>query len=338
MNILYYKIDMETDEFYLTGKFDICQIYPKSWDYFTSQNNINQLFSKYGINNYTQRKKYPKDLYLQPQIDPNIEFGFVTKKKQYGKNENGKPGNGKNENIEFPNKRRMVTSTPFTEPSVISYGLIVFAKDTGRCVVVQDRHTTEFLLIFRGFFRKTFTKFLLSKLTIDESEMIIKCLNNDTETFINIYLNDLKLDEDSLLYALVRMADSRNDILKIIKELNVINNSLPWNWPKGRTRISWMKEGALECAKREFLEEVEITLPAPLNISKTYISDQITTVTGRNIESRYWIYIIPNEIPLSTPTSNPEVINRKWVDIETCSQIIPQTSTYRTLFDEILNK
>lgn len=216
------------------------------------------------------------------------------------------------------NKHRLILDTPFSTRSTISYGLIVFAKDTGRWAIIQRKHSVEFLLFMRGIYRLTYLPILLSCVTANEASMIEECLKGGPEFFKDVYLNKLGLSPDGLSYALIRMAESLHIVMKMLPKLDLLNNDLSWTWPKGRLHISSNRETPFDCAKREFAEEVEITLPPPLFISDTYVSENIRTITGRNIESRYWIYIIPEEIPMASPESHPEVADRLWVDIETC--------------------
>ena len=189
----------------------------------------------------------------------------------------------------------------------------------------------------RGYYRLTHIAFLLSHITLNECSTIEICLNGGPQMFKEIYLNELGLCPNGLLYAILRMAESHNEILNILPTLNLSNNNLKWTWPKGRQHISSNRESPFECAKREFLEEVEIILPRPLFISNTYISENIKTITGRNIESRYWIYVIPHEIPIDKPKSHPEVADRLWVDTQLCCAMIDQSPTYLTVFDQLVN-
>jgi ADP-ribose pyrophosphatase YjhB (NUDIX family) len=216
------------------------------------------------------------------------------------------------------NKHRLILDTPFSTRSTISYGLIVFAKNTGRWAIIQRKHSVEFLLFIRGIYRLTYLPILLSCVTVDEASIIEQCLKNGPDFFKDIYLHKLGLSSDGLSYALIRMAESHHIVLNMLPKLDLLNNDLRWTWPKGRLHISSNRETPFECAKREFAEEVEILLPPPLFISDTYVSENIKTITGRNIESRYWIYIIPTEIPMFPPESHPEVANRSWVDTDTC--------------------
>lgn len=231
-------------------------------------------------------------------------------------------------------KRRLVLDTPFSARSTISYGLIVFAKDTQRWAIIQRKHSIEFLLFIRGLYRLTHLPLLLSCITSNEAEIINRALQGGPAVFTDIFIKELDLDPSGLKYALVRMAESRNIAFNILSKLDVTKNELKWTWPKGRIHISSNRETPFACACREFFEEVEIKIPAPLFISDTYVSENVRTITGRNIESRYWIYIIPNEITMKSPEFHPEVSNRKWVDTDTCSKIL---SSSNTLFREIVN-
>lgn len=237
----------------------------------------------------------------------------------------------------FNIKRRLVIDTPFSTRSTISYGLIVYAKDTERWALIQRKHSVEFLLFIRGLYRLTHLPLLLSHITHNEAAIIDKCLHGGPNIFQDVYLNQLNLGPEGLQYALIRMAESRNVVSKMMPKLDLTGNDLTWSWPKGRLHISSDRETPFDCAKREFIEEVEIKLPSPTFVSDTYISENIRTITGRNIESRYWIYIISNEIPMTQPKSHPEVANRLWVDSEMCQKLINHDTLFKQIFNIITN-
>lgn len=237
----------------------------------------------------------------------------------------------------FKTKRRLILDTPFSVRNIISYGLIVYAQDTRRWIIVQRKHSVEFLLFIRGMYRLTHLPLLLAHITPTESDIINECLKEGPQMFEDLYLNTLGLCQEGLEYALIRMAESRTVTLNLLKVLELSNNTLSWTWPKGRLTYNHNdsnseRETPFDCAKREFLEEVEIDLPIPVSISNTYISEIVRTITGRNIESRYWIYIIPNEIALSSPVDHPEVASRLWTNTEECRKLVQHDD----LFDRIV--
>lgn len=229
---------------------------------------------------------------------------------------------------------RLILNTPFSSRSTISYGLIVYAKDTKRWVIIQRKHSIEFLLFIRGLYRLTYLPLLLSQVTPNEADIIKSCLEGGPEVFKEVFLKTLDLDPKGLNYALVRMAESRSIAMKLLARFDLSSNQLAWTWPKGRQ--SYMgnpevsdRETPFACARREFMEEVEIKLPPPLFISDSYLSSNFHTLTGRNIESRFWIYVIPNEIPITPAEFHPEVSNRLWVDTETCNTLIPNDALFK---------
>jgi ADP-ribose pyrophosphatase YjhB (NUDIX family) len=228
-------------------------------------------------------------------------------------------------------KRRLIIDTPFSTRNTISYGLIVYAKDTDRWAIIQRKHSVEFILFIRGMYRLTYLPILLSNITQDESNIIEKCLRTGPDVFRDVYLNYLNLSHGGLQYALIRMAESRYSVIKMLSKIDLTGNQLSWSWPKGRLNISSEKETPFECAKREFTEEVEITLPPPLFISNSYVTETFRTVTGSTIESRYWIYIIPYEIKMFPPQSHPEVSNRSWVDADTCKKLFLNDSMFKQI-------
>lgn len=317
-----------------------------SWDQFTAPNNINDIFSHVGISDYTKYSKSNRRHLSQNYInlynvhdvvadEHSFRVHTIEKEPQKWKY-NSKTDEQKTKPLML--KHRIILNSPFLTMSVISYGLKVYAKDTKRWAIAQNKHSVEFLLIIRGLYRPTFLRFLLSRITPEEGFRLKKCLIDNILTFNQLFLNELLLDKNGLLYALVRMAESREIILKIIDTLDLSANKLDWCWPKGRPLISMIKESGFECAKREFCEEIEINLPPAIYISNETITEFHTTITGRKIESRYWIYVIANEIPMPTldDHNNSEVVNRAWVPIDVCYDLIPNTIKYKHIFDEIL--
>jgi 8-oxo-dGTP pyrophosphatase MutT (NUDIX family) len=218
---------------------------------------------------------------------------------------------------------RLIISTPFLTKSTISYGLIVYAKNTKRWVLIQRKHSVEFLLIIKGLYRISYLPILLLCLTLKELNILKKCID-DKEYFKDIY-ELLQLDTIGYEYACIRIKENKLLFKRLLNNININDNILSWNWPKGRLHYKkttdfenaeTIMETPFDCAKREFAEEVEITLPPPIYISENYINNNIKTINGRIIESRYWIYIIENEVDIKPPINNPEVISRDWFDTD----------------------
>lgn len=280
--------------------------------------------------------KHIYDNYVPSSIRNNNkrdDYYPSTRRRSYNKQGDNVSMADKTLSCDYYNKRRLILETPFSGKSIISYGLIVYARDTKKWAIIQRKHSVEFLLFIRGLYRVTYLPLLLSCITADEGLMIKQCIDGGPIVFKNIYTDVLHLHIDGLPYALTRMAESHKILSKMLPKLDLSVNQLNWTWPKGRLHISPARETPFECAKREFAEEVEIDLPQPSYVSDNYISEVIKTITGRTIESRYWIYIIPHEIPMVTPDSNPEVSDRMWADSDMCREKL----RYSDLFEKIEN-
>jgi hypothetical protein len=232
--------------------------------------------------------------------------------------------------------RRIILDTPFSNRSTVSYGLIVYAKNSKRWILTQRKHSVEFLLFIKGLYRLTHLPLLLSSITAGEKYIIKRCIDSNSSIFTDIYLNELGLPSEDLVYASIRLTEVRPIISNLLNKLS-INNSLAWTWPKGRIHISYERETPFSCAMREFIEEVEIKLPDPLMITDNYLSETVKTITGRQIEARYWIYVIEDEITIPAPLNHSEVSARIWVNTETCRKLIQHTDLFRQVV-EIVSK
>lgn len=233
------------------------------------------------------------------------------------------------------NKRRLILETPFGGKNTISYGLIVYAKDTRRWLITRRKHSVEFLLYIKGLYRTTHLPFLISCITKNEAD-IIKRMHNDDNYYYSFCNRELELAADSLQYSKTRFDESKDLVLELISTLDLTSNTLKWTWPKGRLWYSNnIKETPFECAKREFAEEVEINLSNPLYLSDNYVSESIKTFTGRTIEARYWIYVVPNEIPLTEPKDHPEVSKRRWATFDECSNLLQHADLFYHVADAV---
>lgn len=214
--------------------------------------------------------------------------------------------------------RRLILSAPFTSKRIVSHGLIVFARDTKRFMITQRKHSIEFLLYLKGMYRVTHLPFLLCNLTQEEGSRVKDCFRTPG-TFGRLY-SSLGLDQKSYSYAFKRFQETRGVALELLENLDLSQNELQWTWPKGRQDSSDFS--SLDCAKREFLEEVEIDLPEALFVSDNFLIDSVKTITRRTVEARYWIYVIPYEVPVKAPREHPEVATRLWGTADFCRSVV----------------
>lgn len=226
---------------------------------------------------------------------------------------------------------RIVTQTPFEINKIISFSLIVYAQSTKKCVILQRKHSVEFLLILSGHYRPSMLVFYLPYITNDELS-ILHQLTGDYNDFYYIFVNVIGLDKQDVDYALIRFIESKN-IIHHYQNDNHVN--LQWTWPKGRLNIE-DKENGLSCAYREFYEETEILLPAPLYVSdQPILVETIKTLSCKIIETYCWLYMIKDEIPFPPLINHKEVNDRQWIDLNDGLAKLNQTHLYNHIVEEL---
>lgn len=228
-------------------------------------------------------------------------------------------------------ENRLIIHTKSINCHIISYGLVVQSIKTGRWLLAQRKHTVEILLIMRGNYRNSHLPLLVTEITKKEADQLRSCIHGGTNTFDKLYLEEFKLEKEGLEYGKKRMSDCIKILSGLLNNLT-FDNELEWNWPKGRPYPE--KELPLECAKREFYEEIEVVLPPSIYISNYPVTEHINTITGKHIESKYWIYLVNGEFEIFKPENHEEIEDRRWVTTEECKEMICN----KTLFDEIIQQ
>lgn len=232
---------------------------------------------------------------------------------------------------------RVIIETPFYQKKIRSYGLIVYALNTNRCIVVQRKHSAEFIIIICGHYRKSYLCLLLKWIT-DQEIIFLQNLFTLTQNQFNQQLLDLGLDQADLNYAYIQWNQNNYIIQQFINNLTHTSyNTLNWTWPKGRLNVDDYETGYM-CALREFEEEVEMTLPDPLYVSTTFINlNMIKTINNKLIETYCWLYVIQDEIELPLLVNHKEVMQRQWISLEEAVQLTNNENSYHELKNIINN-
>lgn len=224
----------------------------------------------------------------------------------------------------------------YPEKSVIptvSYGLIVYAMKTRKWVLVQRKHTAEFLVFIKGYYRLVHIPLLLSRCTKHEIKHIRAAVKN-LDYFTDLYSKILCQPADGLSNAQLRFSEVLQLLPKLLSKLKNSESNLTWSWPKGRAIVGVQKEDCLTAAKREFEEEVEVTIPEAELISDTFITETYTTIGGKIITSHYWLYIVTDEFPIPDVDKHPEVKDRGWYST-TDSSVLLSPHLHRDALDLI---
>jgi ADP-ribose pyrophosphatase YjhB (NUDIX family) len=210
---------------------------------------------------------------------------------------------------------RCITKTSFDHGHISSYGLIVYSLESQRCILVQRKHSVEFLIILTGQYRISQLGLLFDALTRDEYEMIQAILKNKInirEAYLTVGLNLKDMD-----YGYARLKQHEIEIL----EMSCSNRELLWTWPKGRNEED---EDYYVTAVREFKEEVEAGLPPPIFVSQQILMEMIKSMNNKIIETFCYLYIIQNEFELPMLNNHSEVADRKWYFIDDAFQLVNQ--------------
>lgn len=211
-------------------------------------------------------------------------------------------------------------SYTFSSRPVVSYGLMVHARDTKRWLLVQRRHSAEVLIVLRGLYRVSILPQILSGITPEEADLLRECLAGGPTRLKKAYL-DLQLDPKDLPYSLVRMAECRQVLTSLLSNMT-FSAVLSWNWPKGRLQHLPDKETPFECAVREFGEEVETPVPSAVRISNTPFVERTQTSSGKNLESRCWVYVVSHEFQIPKETSNDETGATGWFNSDEVRKLV----------------
>jgi hypothetical protein len=207
-------------------------------------------------------------------------------------------------------------------PPTVSHGLIVYALDSQKWILVQRKHSAEFMVFIKGYYRLVHLPLLVRKFMPSEVAHIVEALK-EIEYFNDLYTEVLCLPPKGLSYGRLRFSE----VLKIIPSLLTmvaVDNTLTWSWPKGRPLYGTVKEDSLVTAKREFVEEVEIMLPPSLFQSNECIMHEQLTTTGKIINSYYWFYAVEKEFVLPPVTEHTEVQDRAWYTVDDSLLIMPE--------------
>lgn len=224
-----------------------------------------------------------------------------------------------------PQMLRLITKSPFHGRSIVSYGIVAYALDTCRWLVVRRKHSAEFVMVMRGSYRPAHLYSLLLGVTADEESILRKCIASTTffrtaytEMFHEEGIRKSFTQED-IDYASLRIDECSRVILSILDHRKK-TPGLEWLWPKGRLQPG---EDTFSCALREFHEEAGFILPPAVYVSHLPLNESFCSIAGRPFESKCWLYAIPDEIALSpVEENNIEIAERRWVSFEEALQIL----------------
>ena len=211
--------------------------------------------------------------------------------------------------------RRYVHRIPFATKTVTSAGIIAYAMDTKKVLLVRRKYSACFYIILSGAYRDDHLPFLVPGLT-DYEISVIKRMMASPKIIPSVYKEIL--GESSGSYNSWRYLCDRYSSVNLSVALNsVVGKKEPeWLFPKGRPLA---RENGLACALREFKEEtgLDISDNSTTLIMPSPLTEINHVVAGKVLESKLYIALYrsqPEDIEIE-PTHD-EIGAARWVSEE----------------------
>ena len=206
---------------------------------------------------------------------------------------------------------RLLFYNPHRRRHIISYGVIAYARDTDRFLIVRRRFSPHYLLFLAGTYRVANLPLYFHNMTAEELRLVRRMLydNIDFTEMVRMIL-----PVENVEYATLRFRRSQNVISKLLNHVQHTTASNPepeWLFPKGRSERGEAGEYA---ARREFVEETGIQL-APNDITLVDEDPITTTHLADNdfiYETQYFVAVFGEELYLPKIFSNFEISARAW--------------------------
>ena len=205
-------------------------------------------------------------------------------------------------------ERRIPVITNYTNHTINSYGIILFAKKEKSWLIVQRKHSYQFILILKGVYRPTYIHIYCPKLHHREIKCIYKILQLGIPYLKKLYTK-LQIPNIYLQSAMLFFADYSDIFLQVLPRC--VGVELSWTFPKGRGEYYESNENT---ARREFSEETNLAIPDDMQyLTRNYLQDQNDSLFNCSFVNNYKIACIPQETTLHLDANNLEVANCIWI-------------------------
>lgn len=210
--------------------------------------------------------------------------------------------------------QRKIIQAHFERKKIFSYGIMAFAKDTKRWLMIQPNHTFGLTMLLFGTYRPVYLEDILSNMTKKEVIKIKEIATNESMSKAEELFEDLYLEYTGLMppsyYSLYRMRDHSKFIGSF--DLDVLADHQPFGFPKGKQKQG---EDTIVSAAREFHEETG------LKVTDNIIPQPVEYNDKRSLDRSYvakcWIYVLNEEVDLTKYdiVDKKEVKSREWVKV-----------------------
>lgn len=212
--------------------------------------------------------------------------------------------------------RRVIITSPHREKKINSYGIIAYAKDTNKWLLIQCNYNPGLTYILYGAYRPAYIQTILLNLQLDEINAIKGVVSASVDEgkvlFVELFKKHF-LNEPTNLYAYDRLIDLKDEIINFSSESN-LTTSL-YGIPKGRSRY---REQPFDAACREFKEETGISVNTASYILEDTVFIENSGISGRRYNICCWVCIFDNQPLLEEfeVYDTDEIKSREWVKLD----------------------
>lgn len=207
---------------------------------------------------------------------------------------------------------------------ITSYGIILFTFNeykVPKYLIVQRRDTIEYVDFVRGQYSYNDLKLYLSRMTDDE-RWRIKNFNFD-QLWEDLWINkEHRIYKKCYVKAKQKFEQIYDNLESILDETKSTVNEPQWVFPKGKKNI---RENAIECARREFLEETRMSLDeTKLFFDKPFI-ERFKGSNGKSYSTHFYVtysekemqkkLIETNALRKNKLTISEEISDILWLDL-----------------------
>jgi hypothetical protein len=220
----------------------------------------------------------------------------------------------------FPGRR--IVDSPFKKKVIVHYGIVAFAADTRRWLILRPKFTLNFIYILQGRYRLSDLRELVTGLTQKEFQVLQTAAKDILvlekllqETFPAMSVEDRIYAKERFLTAINTFGSWKEEDLSLKFEP-------AWIFPQGPTQSK--TEHPIDCALRQFTAQTQMTL------SETEISffgQEPILSLGDDLRQRYetrcWVCIFLQEPALPpVPASSLTVGECQWAGEEEARSLL----------------
>lgn len=196
---------------------------------------------------------------------------------------------------------------------IVSYGLKITERCSNKILLVQRRHTIEFINILKCEWTPSQLIYLLKRITPEERNKIIE-IKNDNLKYFRLCI------QENIQHSIEQFSEMSEILFKYIEKIEA-NGSLSWFFPKGRIYKRNIENGIM-CSLRELKEETGINhRKINVNINNENWNKE-TFLSHRSIKIIIYHKKASIEYPCKLRPQLSEINDARWVSSKNLSSYL----------------